>query len=198
MLLFTKPTSKKQDELLRRSTDLPGTFQDHLGVTRTGNYPQGFNVDRNIQPLGKGEAVFDRAQAALRSWSMYPAWAEVYPGDTPLGVASVFTVTARVLGLYYLLSCRIAYTIDESGSDRSYSGFAITTLPGHPERGEELFAVEWDHKTDEVHYRIEAVSLPGNWLIWPTYPYGRYLQKRFARDSKAAMLAATSPNPPTT
>jgi uncharacterized protein (UPF0548 family) len=55
--------------------------------------------------------------------------------------------------------CRVVFVIDET--DRR--GFAYGTLPGHPESGEELFAVRYDPVTDDVHAEVVAFSRHGTW-----------------------------------
>jgi hypothetical protein len=84
------------------------------------------------------------------------------------------------------VACRIVYVVDEA--DRF--GFAYGTLPAHAETGEERFTVEWDEQDDAVWYDILAFSLPQQLLARLGYPFARRLQKRFARDSPAAMLRA--------
>jgi uncharacterized protein (UPF0548 family) len=69
-------------------------------------------------------------------------------------------------------------------------GFAYGTLSQHAEGGEERFTVEYHRQSDEVWYDIYAFSRPGHFLVRLGYPYARYLQKRFAVTSKAAMLRA--------
>ena len=55
--------------------------------------------------------------------------------------------------------CRVVYVIDEP--DRR--GFAYGTLPGHPESGEELFAVRYDPATEDVLAEVVAFSRHGTW-----------------------------------
>ena len=55
--------------------------------------------------------------------------------------------------------CRVVYVID----DTNRRGFAYGTLPGHPESGEELFAVRYDPSTDEVHAEVVAFSRHATW-----------------------------------
>jgi uncharacterized protein (UPF0548 family) len=71
-------------------------------------------------------------------------------------------------------------------------GFAYGTLAEHAESGEERFTVEWDRDEDTVWYDILAFSRPRNSLARLGYPLSRLLQKRFAKDSKAAMLEAVT------
>ena len=69
-------------------------------------------------------------------------------------------------------------------------GFAYGTMAEHAESGEERFTVEWDRDEDTVWYDILAFSRPRQMLARLGYPLSRLLQKRFAEDSKAAMLEA--------
>jgi uncharacterized protein (UPF0548 family) len=91
------------------------------------------------------------------------------------------------LGFWSLNACRIAYVIEEHGGKEKY-GFAYGTLPGHAAIGEERFTVEFDKNDGTVWYDILAFSRPKA-LARLAYPFTRSLQWRFAKDSKAAMLA---------
>jgi uncharacterized protein (UPF0548 family) len=96
-------------------------------------------------------------------------------------------VIARNLGLWWINACRIIYLVDEKEPARRY-GFAYGTLPDHAEMGEERFLVELDRASGEVWYDILAFSRPQHLLTWLGYPYVRRVQKRFAKDSAAAMI----------
>ena len=74
-------------------------------------------------------------------------------------------------------------------------GFAYGTLPSHIERGEERFLVECDPVDGSVWYDILAFSQPRHVLAKLGYPYVRRMQKRFGRDSAAAMLRAIAERP---
>lgn len=65
-------------------------------------------------------------------------------------------------------------------------------LPDHVESGEERFTVEWTRDDDSVSYEIVAFSRPNHFLTRFAYPMTRRLQKRFARDSVAAMKLAVA------
>ena len=151
--------------------------------------PSGYNVDRNRVVLGLGSDDFERAKTAIRSWKMFdvPGLELIYP-DTPIEPGRNVAVLAHHLGFHSLSSCRIVYVIDEV--DRF--GFAYGTLTEHVEIGEERFTVEFHRESGEVWYDILAFSRPGNFLVKLGYPYGRYLQRRFAVGSKAAMMLAVS------
>jgi len=70
-------------------------------------------------------------------------------------------------------------------------GFAYGTLPGHAERGEERFLIEW-LTDDTVWYDLDAISCPRYWAARVAYPVARRLQRQFARLSKASMAAAVA------
>ena len=117
-------------------------------------------------------------------------WVEACPADTPIAQGAVIGVKAHALGLWWLNACRIVYVVDET-LDSTRFGFAYGTLPDHAERGEERFLIEWNRADDSVWYDIVAFSRP-NVLARLGYPVVRRLQKKFAHDSKAAMLRACS------
>ncbi|MBO0797819.1 MAG: DUF1990 domain-containing protein [Blastocatellia bacterium] len=85
--------------------------------------------------------------------------------------------------------CRIVYLIDEPGPVHRY-GFAYGTTGRHVERGEERFTIEWCEADDMVWYDIYAISQPACWMVRLGYPLARRLQRKFARDSKNAMIRA--------
>ena len=98
----------------------------------------------------------------------------------------------RAIGVWWLNACRVVYAVDEAGPLSKF-GFAYGTLPGHVESGEERFVIEWDRGDDDVWYDIVAFSRPNHVLTRLGYPVVRRLQKRFGRDSAAAMLRAVRP-----
>jgi uncharacterized protein (UPF0548 family) len=82
--------------------------------------------------------------------------------------------------------------VDEPDATVSRFGFAYGTLPDHAGTGEERFLIEWDRQTNEVRYDILAFSRP-QWLSARlAYAYMRRLQKRFGRESAAAMRRAVA------
>ena len=147
-------------------------------------------VDHTRIKLGEGEEVFTRAKAALGRWEQFRlGWVEAWPPETPIQTGEVVAVVARRFGLWWLNACRIVYVVDEAGPVSRF-GFAYGTLPDHAGTGEERFLVEWDRASGEVWYDILAFSRPHRLLTRLGYPYMRRLQKRFGRESAAAMLRA--------
>jgi uncharacterized protein (UPF0548 family) len=145
--------------------------------------PPGYDHDRNREELGRGERVFAAAREAIRQWQMFPPpLAAIEPTGIPIKEGEVAGVILRVFGVYFLNAARIVYVIDEP---RRF-GFAYGTLPGHAERGEERFLVEW-MPDDTVVYTIVAFSRPRYWMARLAKPIARVLQRKFVRLSKRRM-----------
>jgi uncharacterized protein (UPF0548 family) len=153
---------------------------------RQGVVPPGYHLDHARFPLGRGERAFAQAKAALRGWKQFDVgWASARPDTTPLAPGQTVAVVFRIFGLWSMCSARIVYAIDEPNR----FGFAYGTLPGHVESGEEQFLIE---RTDDgaVWYDVRAFSRPQHMLTKIGFPLVRCLQKRFVRQSAAAMRKA--------
>ncbi|MBX9790977.1 MAG: DUF1990 domain-containing protein [Pirellulales bacterium] len=196
MIRFAKPSA----DLLRRFLDaqarLPHTY-DAVGATRgegwAGNVPKGFVVDHTRACLGSGARTWLAANHALREWRQFHlGWVEPWPTDVPLLPGKVVAIVARIGPVYWLNACRITCIDEVRDAPIEYFSFSNGTLPGHAERGEERFRIEWHHADDSVWYDILAFSRPHHVLARLGYPVVRLLQKRFARDSVAAMRRATA------
>jgi uncharacterized protein (UPF0548 family) len=190
MLLLRRPLPSTIRAFLASQARLDLTYRA-VGAT-AGTPPPGYAVDRTRIKLGEGEEVFAAAQAALERWNHFRlGWVKVCPPDTPIQAGRVVAVIARLFGLWWLNACRIVYVVDEDGPVKLF-GFAYGTLPDHAESGEERFLIEWDRASGSVWYAILAFSRPRHVLAWLGYPLARRLQKRFARDSAAAMVQAVA------
>ena len=93
-------------------------------------------------------------------------------------------------GLWSLNACRIVYVIEEEASLLKRYGFVFGTLPGHVERGEERFTVEWHRADDSVWYEVFAFARPAHPLARAGPPFVRLVQRQFAAASLRAMVAA--------
>jgi uncharacterized protein (UPF0548 family) len=148
-------------------------------------------VDHIRVELGEGDAVFRRAEAALRRWEQFNlGWLEAFPADTPIRAGETVLVIARAGGLWWTNAARIVYTIDEVTGQGTRFGFAYGTLPGHVECGEERFLVELEQATGKVWFDILAFSRPRDFLVRMNRRRARAMQKRFALESTAAMQRA--------
>jgi uncharacterized protein (UPF0548 family) len=188
MWSLRKPSADALRDFLAGQRELPFTY-GAVGAT-AGTPPAGFVVDRTRIKLGEGEAVFRSAIAALKQWEQLNlGWVQAWHSDTPIQTGEVVAVMGRAVGVWWLNACRIVSVVDEAGPVSKF-GFAYGTLPGHVESGEERFLVEWDRGNDGVWYDILAFSRPHHVLTRLGYPVVRRLQRRFGRDSAAAMLRA--------
>lgn len=185
MKSIRRPSVATVREFLSSQSKLDFTYTA-VGATAT-TLPSGYVVDHTRIKLGEGEEVFTRAKAALGRWEQFRlGWVEAWPPETPIKTGEVVAIVARRVGLWWLSACRIIYVVDEPGSVFRY-GFAYGTLPDHAGAGEERFLVEWNRASGEVWYDILAFSRP-QWLMTRLgYRYMRRLQKRFGRESAAAM-----------
>jgi uncharacterized protein (UPF0548 family) len=126
-----------------------------VGAT-AGPLPGGYHHVRKSAVIGNGRPRFEDAAAKVMRWGMLRgAGVRVEPSTEMAAVGSEVLV-----GLGPVRApCRVVYVIDEP----DHRGFAYGTLPGHPESGEELFAVRYDPTTDEVHAEVTAFSRHATW-----------------------------------
>jgi uncharacterized protein (UPF0548 family) len=188
MFLLKQPDKVRLERFLEEQKKLNFSYS-FVSATQPKNTimatPKGFTKDHNRIQLGTGEATFKNAANAIKNWQAYAlGWTKIYPEMQP-ETGRTFCVAVNHLGFYSLSSLRIVYVVDEP----KRFAFAIGTLPGHVEKGEERFMVEW-LEDDTVHYDLFAFSRPQHSLVYLGYPVARQLQKRFTKDSKAAMQKA--------
>lgn len=145
--------------------DGPGATKDAARV------PRFFLPLEGSRRIGSGEACFRRASAAVLAWeAQRSAWIDIHASAA---VVAEGVVADQRIGPISA-PCRVVYVLDEPRR----KGFAYGTLPGHPERGEERFAVTWDPQTDEVRAEVSSVSLPAAlWLL--ALPFLRVAQVFF-------------------
>jgi uncharacterized protein (UPF0548 family) len=126
-----------------------------VGAT-AGPLPDGYHHVHRSAVIGKGRQRFAQAGDEVMRWGMLRG-----AGVGVKATTEVAEVGAEVLvGLGPIRApCRVVYVVDEA--DRR--GFAYGTLPGHPETGEELFAVRYDPATDDVYAEVAAFSRHGTW-----------------------------------
>ena len=184
-----KPSEQRIKAFISSQHDKPFSYTPE-GITR--NPPtSGYNIDHNRVQLGSGLQCFTHAIAAIERWKMFDiGWVHLFWDNTPIQTGATVAVVVKHLGFWSMNACRIVYVVEEGNEQQRY-GFAYGTLPGHAERGEESFTVEWNKEDESVWYDIFAVSKPGP-LAMMGYAYARRLQKRFARDSKEAMRRAVA------
>jgi uncharacterized protein (UPF0548 family) len=138
-------------------TDLAALQLTYREVGATaGPLPDGYHHVCKSAVIGHGRPRFDDAAINVMRWGMLRG-----AGVRVDATSEVATVGSEVLvGLGPVRApCRVVYLIEEV--DRR--GFAYGTLPGHPESGEELFAVRFDPATGDVHAEVVAFSRHATW-----------------------------------
>lgn len=209
MFLLSKPSSDVVERFIASQEKLPFTYSQ-TGATLdlperravpASKQPRGiqslpgFTVDHNRVKLGEGKEIYERAVTALQRWRQFElGWLTIVPAGAPVSVGTTVAVRAHTFGLWSLSAARIVYLIEEDEEVKRF-GFAYGTLPDHVECGEERFTVEW-HTDDSVWYDLCAFSRPRHPLARMAFPLTRRLQRRFAKESLAAMAAGCSfPSP---
>ncbi|MDO3646050.1 DUF1990 family protein [Nocardia mangyaensis] len=153
----------------------PFTYPE-VGATRT-TMPAGYHRFRRRRRIGHGRDLFDRAAAHIREFGMQKGVDIFDRADTEIAEPGTELTVRLGLGpLVITAPCRVVYVL----ADPNRSGFAYGTLPGHPEIGEELFAVEYDPADDTVYGLVTAFSRPGTWYVRLGGPAVRMIQRWFA------------------
>ena len=187
MFLIRRSSQTEISEFLDRSRELALSY-DPVGIAR--QRPVGFNADLASAVIGHGQQTFERAKNALAQWRHYEmGWVELFPRGASIEPGTVVAVLVRHMGLWSLNSCRVVYGVGDRQTGSSF-GFAYGTLTNHAELGEEIFEVILAPESGEVIYRIQAVSKPRAALTRVGYPFARYFQERFRRDSTSALRRA--------
>jgi uncharacterized protein (UPF0548 family) len=189
MFLTRRPSQFELEEFLSHSRHLPLSY-DPIGIAKQSS--PGFKFDQASAVIGHGAPAFERAKVALTEWRHFDlGWVELFPHDALIEPGSVVAVLVRHLGFWSLNGCRVVYSIGDTQTGASF-GFAYGTLSNHAEMGEESFEVSFTPETEEVRYQIRAVSRARALLARLGYPFTRFLQDRFRRDSIKAMQRAVS------
>jgi uncharacterized protein (UPF0548 family) len=172
-----------------------------VGATRRAELPAGYGHLRVTTFLGHGRALFEAACDAVLEWEMHRRVGLRVPPGTPRAAQGVVVAPVLALGpLRVAAPCRVVWAVREERR----AGFAYGTLPGHPERGEEAFLVEWDgpgdgdggnaggtdgDRTDgggadggagEVRLTVTAFSRPASWYARLAGPLVPVFQRAYA------------------
>jgi uncharacterized protein (UPF0548 family) len=194
MFYLTRPTTAELERVLAACAGAPLTY-DAVGATRA-TPPSGYYVDRYAVDLGRDAAAFAAACDAVRRFVMYPRpWTSVHRAFDEPHQGAEFVAAIRHMGFWSANPCRIVYTMNETDETAQRYGFALGTLEGHVETGEERFEVCRDTRTDVVSYRVVAFSRPRVLLARLGTPIARMLQRRFGRESRQAMVQAVAGRP---
>src|SRR5262245_54766773 len=110
----------------------PFTYSE-VGAT-AAELPAGYHHVRESAVIGRGRQRFDEAGARVLRWGMLRGAGARVRASTEVAEPGAVVI----VGLGPVRApCRVVYVLDE----QNRQGFAYGTLAGHPEAGEELFAV---------------------------------------------------------
>lgn len=147
----------------------PLTYPE-VGATAAEPLPEGYQHISASARIGTGRPRFEQAAAAVLRYGMQRG-----SGLRVRASSDVAVVNAVLLVRIGFLRapCRVVYVVNEA--DRR--GFAYGTLPGHPEAGEELFAVRYEPATEAVYAEVRAFSRPATWWSRAGLPVATLLQR---------------------
>jgi uncharacterized protein (UPF0548 family) len=186
MFWLRQPSEQSIARFIAESTALPLSYAP-VGIA--AQLPDRFTVDETSVVVGAGADAFHRARRALQQWAHFDlGWVRIAPLSAPVEIGTIVAVVVHHLGFWSINGCRVVYLLADD-PEREF-GFAYGTLSNHAEKGEEIFQVTRSPRTNEVRYRIRAVSRPNALLAWCGYPVTRRIQARFRVDSGRAMQRA--------
>jgi len=172
----------------RAAIERPVDLNHDPALIDAGTLPPGYRRYILRARIGTGADWYQRARAALSTWTMFDQpWISL-DGDPPYERGHEFTVISRVWPLWISSPVRV---LDIAETDLS-SSVLIGALDGHPLSGLERFSVTLDLETRAVTFEIDAVSKPVG-LAAVTRPAVRLLQRRFRNGAADAMAAASRP-----
>lgn len=144
-----------------------------IGAT-AGDLPAGYHHLTRCVPVGHGHQVFAGAGDAVCRWQVQLEAGLQVSASSPSAVAGAMVILGLGIGSLRLQApCRVVYAVDEP----RLRGFAYGTLPGHPESGEEAFAIV-HHDDDTVSFVVTAFSRPATRLAKVAGPVGVLVQQR--------------------
>ncbi|BDZ47296.1 DUF1990 family protein [Naasia aerilata] len=141
-----------------------------VGATARRPLPPGYEHLEAQAVLGRGERVFRDASERLSTWQLHRGAGLRVRASTPR--AEQGSVVLLQWGRLFRAPCRVV----EVELGLRLVGFAYGTLQGHPERGEERFAIEW-RDDDAVLLTIAAFSRPATWWARLGAPVSRLVQR---------------------
>ncbi len=150
----------------------PFTYPD-VGATRDDVLPSGYAQLQRTAVVGRGEAAFERAVAAVFAWRMQRGIGlRVRADGPPTEPGTNVVLTVGLPGLGYDIPCRVVWA-RTGGTEQ---GFGYGTLPGHPESGEECFVVRIDD-AGTVTFTTRVFSRLASPLARLTAPVSRQVQR---------------------
>ncbi|WP_124342069.1 YndJ family transporter, partial [Cellulomonas algicola] len=155
-----------------------GLTYAEVGATLRGDRPAGYRCTARRWRVA-AHATAEEAAALgddLLAWRIQAEAGVRVEADGPAR-RGVRVVSRPGVGRLRLTAPCVVVAVDEAAC---HTAFAYGTLPGHPFRGEELFAVERG-ADGSVWFVVEAFSLPTAWwtrVAWPVVGVGQHAYAR--------------------
>jgi uncharacterized protein (UPF0548 family) len=165
-----RPSLVDLDALATANADAGLTYAP-VGLSGGPTAPKGYRLDRWSQPIGIGDAAFERAVEALMTWKVHQGAGLLVAASVPAATGVVVAMAAPLPLGWVDVVCRVVDVVDLP----SRKGFSYGTLPTHPEQGEESFIVE-TAADGTVTFEIVAVSRPRQAIARLCPPIARRLQ----------------------
>ncbi|MDT3400693.1 DUF1990 domain-containing protein [Streptomyces sp. B1866] len=162
----------------------PGLTYREAGATRAGPLPPGYRHLRVRTLVGYGPGAFAAARAAVMDWRMHRAVGVTIETAGPVAVPGLRVVVGLGAGRLRLRApCAVVWTMAEERR----AGFGYGTLRGHPQAGEEAFAVSLEQDASVV-LTVTAFSRPAAWYTRAAGPLVPAFQRAYARRCGRVLL----------
>ena len=188
MLSLRRPSDATVREFLAAQSKLGFTY---AAVGATATCPP--RVMRWITPGSSWERARRSSRGPRPPWgdgssSAWAGWRRGHPRPRS-ETGEVVAVVARGLGLWWLNACRIVYVVDEPGPVSRYR-VRLRDAPGSRRDGRGAVPRRMGPGERGGLVRHPGLLPPALFLTRLGYPYMRRVQKRFGRESAAAMVRA--------
>ncbi len=187
MLRISCPKTERIRQWLDEQSKWELTYPEIGQTGSEAGMPDGYYHLNVEQKIGSGRATFQTAVHSLQQWTCFKLnWTRIVFDGVPQ-VGRQIAVAARVGGLWSVNCCRLI-AHDAGQSDTNSWSFTVGTLPRHMAIGEEQISLRFDTETGDVIYRVRSFSRPNWWLARWVTPLVRRQQRRFCRESAAALI----------
>lgn len=141
--------------------------------------------------------AFARVAAAILDYRVFPEWLiSGVVARRPLQVGDTVGALVHFLpGLDLFFAARVIERFAHARGSLWRTGFTYRTLAGHPECGEETFAVEKDEVSGQVMASLRSWSRPGLLLTRLGGPFTRWYQVRANTAALDQLQAVASGGP---
>jgi uncharacterized protein (UPF0548 family) len=161
-----------------------------VGATETEALPAGYRHVRRRVQLGKGREVFAAVAAGMRAWGIHrQARLRLRTEAGSPRVGTDFSAGVPLLAWTVWVPCRVVWVRDAATG----YGYGFGTVRGHPESGEEAFAVSIDD-VGRVWFDLRAFSRPATRTARLGGPVAAFLQRRITDRYVAAARSLGSPD----